>query len=104
MELYKHIIITLLLIILTRYINIIKVDNNIVIFLLLIVTIFVTREITIYFYKKSDMSPNTEVLGPTITLKDNFGSMFEKTSPWPGLNQTIFGQKGSTIKEENNGN
>ena len=72
-----------------------KLYNYIIITLLLIVTIFVTREITIYFYKNPYLP--TEIIGSEIPLKDNFGSMFENPSPWPGLNQTIFGKKGETI-------
>lgn len=71
--------------------------NYIIITLLLIVTIFVTREITIYFYKKPFLP--TEILGPTISFDDNFRSMFENPSPWPGLNQTIFGRKGESVVE-----
>ena len=77
---------------------IVKSHNYVMITLLLIITVFVTREITIYFYKKRYLPD--EVLGPTISLKDNFYSMFETTGPWPGLSQTIFGKKSTTTLSE----
>ena len=55
--------------------------------LLIIVTIFITREITIYTYK----CPGKPVFKSRIPFNDNFKTMFIDPSPWRGINQTLFG-------------
>ena len=58
---------------------------------------FVVRELTIKYYKCPPC--DNEYISSGISFKDNFKTMFEKPSPWLGINQTLFRRKKVDIDE-----
>ena len=79
-----------------------KLYQYIIILLLIICAMFVAKEITIMFYKCP--SCKDDVMESGISFKDNFKTMFNKPSPWQGINQTLLGTKNKDNTEINNNN